>query len=271
MVDGSSPHRDARQGGGEATGGSRREPHHLRRAIVRDLRGPDSYLPILLLSVGVMLSFPLAGLSQLLFGFVTLPMTLGIVHLAFRRMPVPTRTKHIVLALCIVGTLAAITASVADEAGATAGRLPTVVSSMAFGLLLVLTLPAITARALQHRRVTLNTLAAALSAYLIIGLFFSTFYRFLDAIGGGGFFAQTTHPNYGDFQYFSFVTLTTTGFGDLTAATAPGRAAVIAEALIGQVFLVTMVARVVSNLGQQIHPSLRAPDGGDRTTPEPGE
>lgn len=238
-----------------------REPHHLRKAIERDLRGPDSYLPILLLCMGVMVSFPLAGVSHALFGFVTLPMTLGIVFLAFRRMPVHRRTKRFVLTLAVVGTLAAIVASVAHELGRESDRFLAAVSSLSFALLLILTLPAITTRALQHRRVTLNTLAAALSAYLIIGLFFGSFYRFLDAIEAGTFFAQTDHPNYGGFQYFSFVTLTTTGFGDLTAATAVGRAVVISEVLIGQVFLVTMVARVVSNLGQDIQPATALPRG----------
>lgn len=238
----------------EPAGAAAPDLHHLRHAIERDMRGPDSYLPILLLALGVMVSFPLGAWSPLLFGFVTLPMTLAIVFLSFWRSNASRRTRRIVFTLSVIGTVAAIVASIVHHGDYDDRSALVVVSSLSFALLLILTLPAILARALQHRTVSLNTLAAALSAYLIIGLFFSAFYRSLDAIEAGAFFAQIRDPNLGDFQYFSFVTLTTTGFGDLTAATALGRAAVIFEAVTGQVFLVTMVARVVSNLGQERRP-----------------
>jgi voltage-gated potassium channel Kch len=53
-------------------------------------------------------------------------------------------------------------------------------------------------------------------------------------------------PN--DFLYFSFATLTTVGYGDLVAATDLGRSLAISEALIGQIYLVTVVALIVGNL-----------------------
>jgi uncharacterized membrane protein len=51
-----------------------------------------------------------------------------------------------------------------------------------------------------------------------------------------------------DFLYYSFASLTTTGFGDITAATSFGRSVGITEALVGQIYLVTVVAVIVSNL-----------------------
>ena len=51
--------------------------------------------------------------------------------------------------------------------------------------------------------------------------------------------------------YFSFVTLTTVGYGDLTASNSVGRAFAVQEALFGQIYLVTVVALLVSNLGRQ--------------------
>ena len=53
-----------------------------------------------------------------------------------------------------------------------------------------------------------------------------------------------------DFVYFSFATLTTVGYGDLTAATDLGRSLAITEALIGQIYLVTVVALIVPNIGR---------------------
>jgi hypothetical protein len=230
--------------------------HPILRAIEHDMWGADSYVPILLLSFGAMVSFPLGGISLWLLALVTLPLTLGIVYLSFRRAGARRSTMRTVAIIAAVGTLTAI-GSTSLHAGAVDldTRVLSAVSSLSYAALLLLTLPAISARALQHRVVNLNTLAAALSAYLVIGLFFTSVYRFIDAVEGGGFFAQTADPQLGDFQYFSFVTLTTVGFGDLTAATSTGRATVIFEAVIAQVFLVTMVARVVSNLGQERTPA----------------
>src|SRR5438552_2133571 len=63
-----------------------------------------------------------------------------------------------------------------------------------------------------------------------------------------------------DFLYFSFVTITTVGYGDLTAGTSTGRVLVTFEALIGQIFLVTLVARLVSMYGVSRRPARAGPD-----------
>jgi hypothetical protein len=52
-----------------------------------------------------------------------------------------------------------------------------------------------------------------------------------------------------NFLYFSFVTITTVGYGDLTAGTSLGCSIAIAEALTGQIYLVTVVAAIVGVLG----------------------
>ena len=66
------------------------------------------------------------------------------------------------------------------------------------------------------------------------------------------------------YEYFSYVTLTTVGYGDFTAHNDGGRAMAILEALFGQVFLVTIVALVVSNLGQE-RQQLRRPSASTPT------
>jgi len=50
-----------------------------------------------------------------------------------------------------------------------------------------------------------------------------------------------------DFQYFSFTTLTTLGYGDFTAADSGGRAVAMLEAMTGQIFLATLVAKLVAS------------------------
>ncbi len=75
-----------------------------------------------------------------------------------------------------------------------------------------------------------------------------------------GFFAQQITPNNVDFLYFSFVTITTVGYGDLTAGTSTGRVLVTFEAMIGQIFLVTLVARLVSMYGTRQRPARDGPE-----------
>jgi hypothetical protein len=128
---------------------------------------------------------------------------------------------------------------------------------------------AITARIIQHPVVSLETILGAVCAYLLIGMLFAGLYRAADAMSGEAFFAQTGDPTPVQYLYFSFITLTTVGFGDLTAATDPGRVMVSFEALIGQVFLVTVVAGLISSYGRarRPRPSLETPSDPER---EPG-
>ncbi len=88
-------------------------------------------------------------------------------------------------------------------------------------------------------------LYAALSAYLLAGIFFGVFYWVLEQIRSGSFAAA------GEFSrtsaiYFSFVTLATLGYGDIVPRTEIARGLAIVEGVGGQLFLAVMVARLVS-------------------------
>jgi hypothetical protein len=101
----------------------------------------------------------------------------------------------------------------------------------------------------DHARIDIETIAASLCIYLLAGIFFSYVYRIIDVIDGH-FFVQKAGAAV-DFIYFSFTTLTTTGYGDFTAATSFGRMIAISEALVGQIYLVSVVALLVANLGRE--------------------
>lgn len=91
-----------------------------------------------------------------------------------------------------------------------------------------------------------ETLLGALAASLLIGMAFAFCYRFLGAVQDGPFFGSGGDGAVSDDLFFSFVTLTTTGYGDLVPAGNPGQSLAVLEALIGQLFLVTAVAKVVN-------------------------
>lgn len=123
------------------------------------------------------------------------------------------------------------------------------------GLLLVaLAPPAILIGVVRQTRamgkITIRTMFGVLCVYLLIGSAFAYMYGIISAVDNGTFFAQITDGDQSDFLYFSFTTMTTTGYGDLTAAKDLGRSLAIMEALIGQIYLVTLVALIVTNLGR---------------------
>jgi hypothetical protein len=128
------------------------------------------------------------------------------------------------------------------------------VSGRLVGLLLVVLAPAaivvgIVRQARAAQAITVRTMFGVLCVYLLIGIAFGFAYGLISGIEDGTFFAQTEDSDQADFLYFSFATITTTGFGDLTAAEDLGRSLAVTEALIGQFYLVTVVALIVSNLG----------------------
>ncbi len=98
--------------------------------------------------------------------------------------------------------------------------------------------------------VNVRTVAGVLSIYLLLGMLYSTGYQLIADLSSGPFFQQSSDPTTNEFLYFSYLTMTTTGYGDLTAATDVGRSVAIGEALTGQIYLVTVVALIVGNLGR---------------------
>jgi hypothetical protein len=103
----------------------------------------------------------------------------------------------------------------------------------------------------QERRVTLDAVFGAVAIYLLIGAFFASIDGAVGAIGESAFFNQTDNPSFETYLYFSYVTLATVGYGDYTPATSVARALAITEALSGQLYLVTVIAVLVSNIGRR--------------------
>jgi voltage-gated potassium channel Kch len=118
-------------------------------------------------------------------------------------------------------------------------------------VLLVGAAPVVIGRSIWQRRIIdVHTVLGALCIYVIIGMLWAFLYNAMGALGSQPFFVQTHTATTADYLYFSYVTQTTVGYGDFTAASGLGRALAVIEALTGQIFLVTVVALLVSNLGR---------------------
>ena len=160
--------------------------------------------------------------------------------LALRGSALPDRVQRLAGWSAVGGSVVAIALAVL---GGAAGR---GVANIWTGMLLLLTVVIIVDLVLRLDTVTLQSLYAALSAYLLIGLMFAAFFGAIGNLTNTDFFVNGEPANTQTYQYFSFTTLTTLGYGDFTAGSSFGRAVAVIEALTGQVFLATLVARLVS-------------------------
>lgn len=145
--------------------------------------------------------------------------------------------------LALVATSVAATAVFAatDPGPSSLGPASLFLSAMVIGTAIVMVLR----RIAGHDQVTLSTVLGAVLAYTLLAFLFSSLYHAIDILSTEPFFAQGKAPE-ADYLYFSFVTLTTLGYGDLSPALEIGKRLIVLEALLGEVFLVVLVARMVS-------------------------
>jgi hypothetical protein len=134
------------------------------------------------------------------------------------------------------------------------GKGPTVegITAVANGLLVALAPPGVVIgvwRNLQRTgAVTITAVFGVLCLYLLVGLFFAFTYVAMQNLGGAPFFSNGDVATSARSVYFSFVTITTVGYGDFTARTNLGHTLSVTEALLGQIYLVTIVAVFVGRL-----------------------
>jgi Ion channel len=150
----------------------------------------------------------------------------------------------------IVAVLVVIVAAVGWAIG---GDVPPTPAAIVNGLLVGVA-PVAIARGLlrdlrEQRGVTISTLAGVLAVYLLAGMFFSFLYGVVGAIDPDRLFTELADSTREDQLYFSFVTLCTVGYGDLTPVGGWARGIAVTEMLVGQIYLVTIVSLIVSNLG----------------------
>jgi len=144
-----------------------------------------------------------------------------------------------------------ILASVAEAAN---GNVDGRALRIANALLVVLAPPAIIVgviRSLRARQtVTIEAVFGVLCVYILLGMFFAFLYGAINNLDGEAFFAAGAKGTVSNCLYYSFATLTTVGYGDLTSSSNLGHTLSVSEALVGQIYLVTVVSLIVANLGR---------------------
>lgn len=230
----------------------RRRP--LRRAA-NAILSADSYGAVLLsILITYVLAVTLTGERA---KTLVLVVQIGTVWLAYRvarSRPAVRRATNVLLAaagLLAVLNLLGLTGSSPDQ------------FLFAASCLLYLVAPIAIVRHIAMRsKVDSETILGAVAAYLLIGMFFGFAYHWMGEVGSGDFYGAAGDGALPDDLFFSFTTMTTIGFGNLVPAGNPGQTFAVAEGVIGQLFLVVGVAKVVS--------SWRPAGDGEQATPPAG-
>jgi Ion channel len=210
-----------------------------RRRRLRTLfTSPDSYgllLILILLTYGLSVSLHGAwGFSVILLAqMVTLWLALH-----------TSEAHRVVRVLSTVLVLSAGVAAVFNLIQAN-DRVPAPVALVA--LLLYFLAPwVIVIHVAERHEIDAQTLLGAVSAYLLIGMFFAFTYQFLGVVQSVPFFGAQGDGRLPDYLFFSFTTLTTTGYGNLVPSGNPGQSLAVLEMIVGQLFLITAVGKIIA-------------------------
>ena len=189
-------------------------------------------------------TFMAAGLTGAWTGVVTVLLQGATLIAALSAAQVARRLVRLA-AVVTVGALV-----VAAATAPTSGTEPSGFVALLNALLVGLAPVAIAWSIVRRRRIDVQTVLGALCIYVLLGMFWAFAFAAIGAFGSDPFFAQEANPTSASYLYFAYVTLTTVGYGDLTASGNLGRALAVLDALLGQIYLVTVVALLVSRLGR---------------------
>jgi Ion channel len=224
-------------------------PSALRRRMQEP--GPKRYAALL---ATVVASFLILGIAQpAAWGQLAVTCLLGATLMLALWV---CGARPLVFRAAILIVAATIAIGIAEAAaGSVDGR----AAHIANGLVAALAPPAVmigVVRTLRtERRVGIEAVFGVISIYVLLGMLYAFVYGTIDRFGGAPFFAQGGGAGTSRCLYFSFATLSTVGYGDLTARSNLGHTLAISEALLGQIYLVTIVSLLVANLGRSAKPA----------------
>ena len=207
----------------------------------------DRFGPVFLLLVGVLGFTTFADDSDLARTIAAVGLLTAVVG-TLRATGVSPFQLRVTLATGAVLAVAVVGGEITDSSAVEAGVALLVALALGFAATTLLR------RVFEQSIIRIREVVAALSAYLEFAMAFAFLYMAAARVTGGAFFTSGITGGMSDFVYFSVVTITTLGYGDLTPATDLGRSLAMVETLFGQIFLVVLVAFLVGMLGRDRSP-----------------
>ena len=156
-----------------------------------------------------------------------------------------TRARHIVQRVSWVVLSVAGAAAVIATAFGIEGPVLAIPLSAASMVALLVAPWAIIAHQVTRRGLDLEALLAAITAYILVGMFFAFVYNLISQVSPTPMFGPDNPDSLGNQLFFSFTALTTTGYGNLVPVGPGGQALAITVGITGQIFLITAVARIM--------------------------
>jgi prepilin signal peptidase PulO-like enzyme (type II secretory pathway) len=195
---------------------------------------------LLLLLIGLLILMPENAVAQSVTTVVTAAVLIAAVHAA----RVPRRFVVIVSAVAGMAATASVVVTAVDA------RTTRTADTIVLTVLVVAVPVAIIFALRDERTVSMQTVFGAISIYLVIGVVYALLMTLAGRFSSEAYFAQGGDGSLSQRVYFSYVTLATLGYGDLTPATGLGRLLAVSETIIGNLYLVTAVSLVVSRVGR---------------------
>ena len=220
-------------------------PHTPNRGLGRLARPADSFGLVLLLLILDYIA--LSAVNDNAWGRVVIVALLGATLLFALRTSRARRIWQLLAIIYLVASTLLTLISVAAPGSNDFSQQTALVG----GLLLIVTPFAISRRIVSHRVVTTETVIGAVCVYLLLGFSFTFIYSAIGLLGAAPFFEGVAHATANQYLFFSYTTLTTVGYGNLIPAGNLGQTFAMLEALFGQIYLVIVVARLVSLWGQE--------------------
>ena len=219
----------------EKEGGLRSALHTL----VESATSPDHYGLVVVL---MMISYGLSvGVTRSWAGSLVLLSQVVTVWVAFTVSDARRGVRLIADTVLVIALVAAVVALFVHQD--VDGRFVPAVSAVLY----VIAPLAIIRHLLGRPTIDIQTVLGALAAYLLIGMAFAFLFRLVGASQSTAFFGSNGDGTLSQDLFFSFTTLTTTGYGNLVPAGNPGQTLAVGEMLIGQLFLITAVGKVVNS------------------------
>ena len=189
----------------------------------------------------ILVGYLLAGLQTTFAAVVNTFIWIGLLLTALTAPDLPNRLRRVGLGATMAILATSISLGFIESDVAAGWRMLFLAFAQLAAMLAILN------QITRHRSVTLQTVMGGVAAYALIGFVMAAVFHGSSLLFDETFLTGVVGE--GDYTYFSFITLTTVGYGDVTPASDLAKRLVVIEAFVGQVFLITLVARLVSLWG----------------------
>ena len=217
----------------------------MSTALARMKPGPHRFqVPLVaaIVTVGFDVAAPNDGLAR----FIAIALLIGAVLLSLQAAETQRSRREVSIAIVLVAGLLVTYGSVGSGSPTVKG-----IGQLIVALPIILAAVRVVMWIGRQKIISGQAVLGGVLVYLLIGIMFAQIYGGIGDLSSAQFFCAQANPTQSDRMYFSFITITTTGYGDFVPCTQIGHSFAMTEAMFGQIYLVTIIALLIGNLGRR--------------------